>query len=389
MAQRRTGRSRGQSPRASRGPQAAQSPRRVVAFGLIGFVSLVVALAVAGGSLSIWARTARGSAKSAIAVRVLSPDVTPELVEGLAELGGVDSAWMMRLYLLTLGRMGDLATGAHLLPANASPRVIAQCLCRTPSRPTTEVLIPEGFDHVRVGKRLEERGVCQADEFVAMVRDKSAIVPLGIVGPDAEGYLFPATYRLAVDSAPNQLLERFVVETRARLRKLDQRLGGNRLGALSTSRNWGEHEVLTLASMIEKEARLDEERPIIASVFFNRLDSTTFRPLRMLQSDPTAGYGCLVQGERIPSCAAYRQRILPVMLRDSQNPYNTYRHPGLPPGPIASPGEASIESVLSPASTPYLFFVSTGEGRHSFSRDLEEHQARTRGKSEQQTSTLP
>jgi UPF0755 protein len=356
----------------------------VLGWLLVLGVALVVSMAVAGGLLSLWARLSRGGAKSPITLRIVSPTVTPELAEGLAELQAVDSAWLMQLYLLTLGRMGELTLGKHLLPANATPRVIAQCLSRTPSRPTTEVLIPEGFDHVRVAKRLEERGVCVAEDFVALVRDKSVLAPFGITGPDAEGYLFPATYRLFVDSSPPELLERFVGETRERLRKVDQRLGGNQLAALAASRNWGEHEVLTLASIVEKEAGVDEERPLIASVFFNRLDSATFRPKRMLQSDPTAGYGCLVQGERISSCAEYRQRILPVMLRDSQNPYNTYRHPGLPPGPIASPGEASIESVLRPAATPYLFFVATGEGRHSFSRDLEEHQARIRGSSEPQ-----
>jgi UPF0755 protein len=169
-----------------------------------------------------------------------------------------------------------------------------------------------------------------------------------------------------------------VAETRQRLRKVDARLGGKQLERLANERGWGEHEILTLASLIEKEAAVDDERPIIASVFYNRLDSDSFRPKRMLQSDPTAGYGCLVQAERIPSCRDYQRRILPAMLRDSSNPYNTYRHPGLPPGPIASPGEASISSVLKPASTSYYYFVATGAGRHRFSQTLEEHEERIR-----------
>jgi UPF0755 protein len=99
----------------------------------------------------------------------------------------------------------------------------------------------------------------------------------------------------------------------------------------------------------------------------------------MLQSDPTAGYGCQVLGETIASCRDYQQRILPAMLRDPANPYNTYRHPGLPPGPVASPGEASIVSVLKPAKTDYLFFVAIGDGRHRFSRNFDEHDAAIHG----------
>ena len=148
---------------------------------------------------------------------------------------------------------------------------------------------------------------------------------------------------------------------------------------LSASRGWGESEILTLASIVEKEAQVDEERPIIASVFFNRLDDESFRPRRMLQSDPTAGYGCLVLGETIPSCRDYQQRIVPAILRDASNPYNTYRHPGLPPGPIANPSEASVLAVLTPAKTNYLFFVATGNGRHRFSSSYEEHESHVRG----------
>jgi len=133
--------------------------------------------------------------------------------------------------------------------------------------------------------------------------------------------------------------------------------------------------VLTLASMIEKEARASDERPLIASVFFNRLRDPEFRPARMLQSDPTASYGCVVAGEEIPSCAGFHGNVTPALLRDASNPYNTYRHAGLPPGPIANPGEASISAVLAPAESDFLYFVAKGQGtgRHTFSRTFAEH----------------
>jgi UPF0755 protein len=108
-------------------------------------------------------------------------------------------------------------------------------------------------------------------------------------------------------------------------------------------------------------------------VFRNRLSYPDFRPARSLQSDPTAAYGCLVD-PTLGSCRDYAGKILPTMLRDDQNPYNTYRHPGLPPGPIGNPGLRALEATLSPATTDYLFFVAAGNGRHTFSRTLEEHE---------------
>jgi UPF0755 protein len=120
------------------------------------------------------------------------------------------------------------------------------------------------------------------------------------------------------------------------------------------------HDVLTLASIIEREAAKADEKPLIASVFLNRLLDPTFRPLHMLQSDPTAMYGCLVQQPPPSSCTPGRPT--PAMLRDSQNLSNTYRHAGLPPGPISSPGEAAVRAVLTPSKSDYLYFVAAGGG---------------------------
>lgn len=133
--------------------------------------------------------------------------------------------------------------------------------------------------------------------------------------------------------------------------------------------------------MIEKETPHDEERPIIAGVFFNRLDNPDFFPRRMLQSDPTALYGCQLMAGSLPSCTGNGGKVSPAMLRDAQNPYNTYRHPGLPPGPIANPGEASIAAVLAPTPSEYLYFVAKN-GRHVFSRSLAQHDAAIRDSTE-------
>ncbi len=348
---------------------------------LVGFLGIAIgAVASAGAALSLWSHWSRASnTEGRVPLLLEEPADADRIAEQLAEAGLVDSAWLMGLYASTLGRFGTIEPGLHLLSRGLSPRELSQCLARYARRPERDLTIPEGFDHVRVAQRLEQAGICPARSFVEVVRRRPLLDRLGIRGRDGEGYLFPATYRLTIDSNPERIFERFVSETRQRMRKVAAKLGNQPFEALSASRNWGESEILTLASMVEKEAQRDEERPIIASVFYNRLDDESFRPRRMLQSDPTAGYGCLVLGESIPSCRDYQQRILPAMLRDTANPYNSYRHPGLPPGPIASPGEASIVSVLTPATTDYLFFVATGDGRHRFSRSFEEHDARVRG----------
>ncbi len=142
------------------------------------------------------------------------------------------------------------------------------------------------------------------------MRSQALLDSLGIRGPSAEGRLFPATYELFVDSAPEQVVRLLVEESRKRLGKLisDRRAAAD---DLEQRLGFGELEILTLASMVEKEAQSPDERPLVASVFFNRLNDPTFRPARMLQSDPTAAYGCLVAPARAPSCAEYTGRVTP------------------------------------------------------------------------------
>jgi UPF0755 protein len=195
---------------------------------------------------------------------------------------------------------------------------------------------------------------------------------LGLRGPSSEGFLFPATYELGVDSEAGTIVRVLVAEARKRLARIVQRVPGA-LERLAQSDGFDEHDVVTLASIIEREAADAAEHPLIASVFFNRLRDPTFRPLKTLESDPTAGYGCLVEPTLAPSCSGYRGQVTPALLRDARNRYNTYRHPGLPPGPIGNPGEHAIMAVLAPATTDYLYFVATGQGRHTFSKTFAEH----------------
>jgi UPF0755 protein len=290
----------------------------------------------------------------------------------LAALGLVSSARLFSIYLGWFAPTVRVVPGPHLLRGGLSPRHIVQRLGRLPSRPRVRVTVPEGYTHLQIGERLEKSDVCTLADLSRSVNDSALLEQLRIAAPSAEGYLFPATYTLFVDSDPAQTVRQMVFETRKRLARLDARTQGG-LTRLGADRHWREHEVLTLASLVEREASAPDERPIIASVFLNRLDDPTFRPLHMLQSDPTAAYGCTVGSVSAPSCAGFNGKITPEMLKDAANLYNTYRHAGLPPGPIGNPGEQAIEAVLSPAHTDYLYFVADGHGRHRFSRGFEDH----------------
>jgi UPF0755 protein len=194
---------------------------------------------------------------------------------------------------------------------------------------------------------------------------------LSIAGDSAEGFLFPATYDFAMDSEPSQLVARMKGEFDKRFERLTR---DNAMGSdlLHGQMHWGTSEIVTLASIVEKEAAVDEERPLIASVFMNRLRDPSFTPKR-LQSDPTSAYGCLALPERIGSCRWYAGKVTPDINADDTNPYTTYRHEGLPPGPISNPGEKSLQAVLVPAESHYLYFVARGEGRHTFSETYAQH----------------
>lgn len=339
---------------------------------------LGLCVAVPAGLLLFWAtRPGPGDGRK-IATRIPANVPSAELADELAALGLIDSPLLFKLYAGWLAPSVAPSPGPHLFETRASPRKLLQRLARLPTRPAVRVTIPEGYTYLQIAERLEKQGICLAQEFRERARDAVLLGRLGIRGGSAEGYLFPATYELFVDADPEQLVVQLATETKKRLDRLDASTGGA-LGRLGASRGWTEREVLTLASVVERESASPEERPQIASVFFNRLDDPNFRPARRLQSDPTAAYGCAVMPERIPSCAAFHGRVTPEMLRDPENPYNTYRNPGLPPGPIANPGEGAVRAVLQPAVTDFLYFVLGPDGKHRFGRSFEEHRRAIEG----------
>ncbi len=211
-----------------------------------------------------------------------------------------------------------------------------------------EVTIPEGYDLWQIGSLLEKKGILSKDEFLKKAHDRDLLKKLGIEGPSAEGYLFPDTYRFALKSSPEVVIKEMYQNLLSHI--------NDNMTKRASALGFSLHEVLTLASLIEKEAKLPEERPLISAVFHNRLKR------RMpLASDPTTVYGIKPLSEGVTKEDLKRN-----------HPYNTYLHRGLPPGPICSPGLGSIMAALYPAKVNYLYFVAKGDGAHYFSSSLRE-----------------
>ncbi len=293
------------------------------------------------------------------------------LAEGIISDG---DAWLRFMRLMTAG--APLVRGYVPVNAALSAKEQARRLLDVGAHPAIRLNIPEGFTRFDIATRLERMGICDRERFLAVTTSTFHLEQLDVPGASAEGYLFPATYELELNRGEGYAMRRMVQAFRARTARLARELTEKRArGETSLSL----HEAVTLASVVEKEAAVADERPIIARVFLNRLNDPSFRP-RRLQADPTAAYGCLVAPTAAQSCSEFDgRRITPSMLRDVDNRYNTYRHDGLPPGPIANPGLSALEAVIHPAEHDYLYFVATGGGRHSFSRTLDEHNARIRG----------
>jgi UPF0755 protein len=341
---------------------------------LAWLLALGVLLALASfGALWWWGRRAPALDGARIQLDVPPGIGRRELAAELARQGLIEDVTLFRLYLQLLWPRAVIEAGPHLLARGSAPATLVACLARSP-RPRVKLVIPEGYNQFQVARRLEESAICSASAFLAACRNPDVLTTLGVRGESAEGYLFPATYDFYLDARPQNVLKQLVQEATRRYESLAQQKA-DALARLAEGLGWSRHEIITLASIVEKESGVLSERGLIASVFYNRLQDAAFRPARMLQSDTTAAYGCLLDA-LLPSCARFSGAITPDMLRDPQNAYNTYKHAGLPPGPIANPGENAILAVLDPPSTPFLFFVAAPDGQgHVFSRTWAEHQA--------------
>lgn len=296
-----------------------------------------------------------------------------EIAQLLSQKELVNHPEWFRFYANERGVASKVRAGAYTLSAKMTPRQILDVLVSGAREPEVPVTIPEGKNLLEVARLLEDAGICKASEAERLMRDGAYALSLGVTGGSLEGYLFPDTYRFPPGVPCTRVLPALVKRT---LRVLGELKTQNFEGMRILNRNYkfGDREIVTMASLVEKETARPEERPRIAGLFLNRLRLPTFRPHR-LETDPTIIYGCTVPLQKSEACQQFQGRIRRIHLTDEENPYNTYTHEGLPPGPICNPGRAALQAVLAPDSTPYLYFVSRNDGTHQFSVTLEEHQA--------------
>jgi len=292
--------------------------------------------------------------------------------DALARAGLAESPRLLALYLTLVTPSWSVAVREHWLPGGRSPRQLAAALAERGGE-AVRVALPEGQSSFDLAERLERARVCPASAFVAAAQDTALLAEFGIQGPNAEGFLFPESHEVRLDERPERVVRRFLAEGAVRHRALRQKYP---LSDEHRALGLGWTEIVTLASMVERETANPAERPRIARVFLNRLLFPQAETGGRLESDPTAAYGCLALGaEAPPTCTAAGGGVTPALLRDGSNPYSTYRRAGLPPGPIGNPGEAALVAVLRPALGDELYFVADGQGNHHFSRTFAEHRA--------------
>lgn len=240
-------------------------------------------------------------------------------------------------------RAGEYALAPSLTPGEVLDRLAAGAVM------THRVVLPEGLRMEEIAARIEAAGLGSAADFLAVARDPASAVAFGVEGESLEGYLFPETYELARGVPVRDIARMMVDHFSSVWRPIEP---------AAHARGLSMREVVVLASLIEKETGAPEERPLIAAVFLNRIG----RGMR-LETDPAVIYGI----------AGFDGNLRRIHLQDASNPYNTYQHAGLPPGPIANPGAAALRAVVEPATADYLYFVARKDGTHQFSRSYGEH----------------
>lgn len=322
--------------------------RTLLLVGVVGYVSVRLLTGIVDARLdvphhglgpeeSVVVEIPRGASAARVAELLAGHDVV------------ASRAWFL-WYLWWSGQAGSIQAGEYRFTGGQSLRQVTDDLVagRVALRPVT---IPEGSTRWQVARALADAGFGTPREALRATERADLV---GDLDPDAhtlEGYLFPDTYLAPRTATADDLVEMMVERFRDAWR-------GRRRRAAETGFDVG--ELVTLASLVEAETAVARERPLVAGVFLNRLE----RGMR-LQCDPTLLYALRLAGRT--------DRNIRRSDFDHDSPYNTYRYPGLPPGPIANPGEASLDAVLRPADTDFLYFVGRNDGSHAFARTLREH----------------
>lgn len=291
------------------------------------------------------------SVRENIELRVPKGASFKEVLRDLEERGLIKSPWVLYLYGRLFKKDSQIKAGRYLVEPFRSSKDLLELLSRGKGL-AVKVTIPEGLTLREVAKRLKDEGLIDSEqEFLALCHDRDFIRSLGLEVLSLEGYLFPDTYYFDLSAGPEEILKIMVGNF---MKKWNPSFS-ERARELGLT----EYEVLILASIIEKEAFLSEEKPLISAVFHNRLKRGM-----PLCADPTVIYGIN---------QAYWSFDLKRKHLRTPTPYNTYLLRGLPPTPICNPGLGAIKAALYPAKVPYLYFVSRNDGSHYFSKTYREH----------------
>lgn len=274
-----------------------------------------------------------------------------EIAENLALHHVVRDKKEFILWLRISGKEKDLKSGSYILQKYKNPLYIINKLSEG-GRSDIIVTIPEGLTLYEIADILELHGIVNRDSFIALCKNRSFIKSVGFTLVSLEGYLFPDTYSFSPAQTDSSVIAQLLENFGRYLEKYEIRTPDSIF------------KIITLASLIEKEARVEEERPIIARVFLNRLKTN-----RPLESCATVFYALhIAKPDKYQEKNKLTKRDLKF-----ESSYNTYIHTDLPPGPICSPGENSIKAVIYPADVDYLYFVAKGDGHHHFSKTFREH----------------
>jgi UPF0755 protein len=321
------------------------------------FLLVVIALlVVAAAGIGVWLlvgaeKPYKGFAGAEQFVEI-PPGAGPALIgRRLTQSGVVRDSLSFRIALARSGQARRLQAGEYRFDQPMSARDVIDKLARGDVflRPIT---FPEGLTIAQMAEIYERDSGGSRADFVRAAGNAALIKDIDPVAQDLEGYLFPNTYALPRHTTPDQLVQRMVTAFRdVMTSEIAQRAATHGLSV---------RQLMTLASLVEKETAKPEERPVVAAVYSNRL-----RIGMGMQCDPTVIYALERAGKYTGNLTREDLHF--------DSPYNTYRYPGLPPGPIASPGRASIEAASAPADVPYLYFVSRNDGSHEFAATLDEH----------------
>lgn len=314
-------------------------PLKAIMIAMVFFVALFIFIPGINS-----ARWGGGS----VAVNVHRGTGFSRIVDDLMKAGVIRFRWPLLVAGTIFPDLHKIKPGRYTVPVTLSTYALLQHLHTSP-QDEVRVMIPNGVEQSKIAAIVSANLDIDSTAFMAATTDRHFLASLGIHGQSTEGYLFPGTYNFPWASTPEEVI-RFLVR-RFRSYYADS------LRREAAQAGLTETELLTMASIVEAETPIDSEKPVIASVYLNRLKKNM-----RLQADPTVQYA-------IPGPA----RRLYFKDLDIDSPYNTYRHAGMPPGPICNPGAPSIMAVLRPASTGFLYFVANGEGGHSFATTLAAH----------------